>query len=702
MLLFVISLLLSAATLFGADLASEGIHALDSGVVQQRDIKRGPVVSSEQISDAEIFQLYRSNASTYYLSSGAAGDTFAVYLQPLAPCSLHYILQNWYDAGEVEAYLWEPDPRWLERFPGGGVNADNGARGTVHRSPLGEVIAGPVTAVSETYGWQYMMDKNLLEGTEKILRNNGESFFAGFVKKGEDPHPLSSDVRDICYTWFGGPWALSYNDTNACWGMYSSTSPLDLNLIAGVSYSCPRLELKSISILPSTLNGNMERTACSWVYYFMDENAEDIRAWLVWFAVDIGGTTVFYDSVEVFDPDGDHYFYGTIPPMDLAPGAEVRHWFSAIMYEYDYYSEKDKNYHYAILSPASEEKTVLWLQDGAFGGLNGETTPRNRGGSTYLATGELGIRYQFEYYDVAENNGFDEYLIDQKNWDAILVTGSNSTAIPMLAGDFNPFEQYLDNGGSLIYIDPDYLYARDVTGSYIFSEGDFAYDILGLRGGTSDPMPDLSFIGVAGTITDAFTSDPYNIVPHQLKNLGYTANLLSDFLQPVDAENDVLFTGANDGEIYAVQHSLDGGGTAVYFAFDLTLAADTIHVNADGYLPPTEQQLTLLANLLNLVGVSTSEADDSAELPDRVTLHPNYPNPFNPSTEIRFTLPEAGAVNVAVFNLIGQKVATLADERFEAGTHSVNFNGRDLPSGVYLCRMTSGSFAQTQKLVLVK
>ena len=88
--------------------------------------------------------------------------------------------------------------------------------------------------------------------------------------------------------------------------------------------------------------------------------------------------------------------------------------------------------------------------------------------------------------------------------------------------------------------------------------------------------------------------------------------------------------------------------------------------------------------------------------PTTFTLLENYPNPFNPSTVIRFQLPEASRVKLSIYDLSGRLVATLANGWREAGNHQVTFDGSGLPSGVYLYRLQAGAFAASGKMLLLK
>ena len=94
-------------------------------------------------------------------------------------------------------------------------------------------------------------------------------------------------------------------------------------------------------------------------------------------------------------------------------------------------------------------------------------------------------------------------------------------------------------------------------------------------------------------------------------------------------------------------------------------------------------------------------------IPAEYSLDQNFPNPFNVSTQIRFGLPDDGAVNITVFDLLGRAVAELVNEPRAAGMHVVHWNGEDrhgrsLPTGAYLLRLTTNDFSQTRRVTLLR
>ena len=112
------------------------------------------------------------------------------------------------------------------------------------------------------------------------------------------------------------------------------------------------------------------------------------------------------------------------------------------------------------------------------------------------------------------------------------------------------------------------------------------------------------------------------------------------------------------------------------------------------------------ANFSTTVSTSGVFEDRPADLANvahrRYRLDTSYPNPFNPSTTLRYTLPDRSKVTLLVFNTLGQKVATLVEGEVDAGSHEATFDAGGLPSGLYLARLIAGGTVQTTRMQLVR
>jgi len=107
---------------------------------------------------------------------------------------------------------------------------------------------------------------------------------------------------------------------------------------------------------------------------------------------------------------------------------------------------------------------------------------------------------------------------------------------------------------------------------------------------------------------------------------------------------------------------------------------------------------------IGLGDITTGINDDesSITIPNEYTLDQNYPNPFNPSTTISFSIPTAGNVNLSVYDMLGQKVATLISGAQNAGDYKVNWNAAGFSSGIYLYRLVTGFKVISKKMTLLK
>ena len=101
-------------------------------------------------------------------------------------------------------------------------------------------------------------------------------------------------------------------------------------------------------------------------------------------------------------------------------------------------------------------------------------------------------------------------------------------------------------------------------------------------------------------------------------------------------------------------------------------------------------------------GEIVTKIENETHLVEDYRLYQNYPNPFNPATTIKFNLPEKENVMLEVYNLLGERLSVLINEEFNAGEHSVKFDGSNLSSGIYLYRITTEKFEETKKFVLMK
>ena len=159
------------------------------------------------------------------------------------------------------------------------------------------------------------------------------------------------------------------------------------------------------------------------------------------------------------------------------------------------------------------------------------------------------------------------------------------------------------------------------------------------------------------------------------------------------------------------QHVPDDGRYTFRYQADASSGATenaTIVFTATGYEPDTLEVTLTYGNTTCIdVEMMVDQTTDAGKTPSRTELFANQPNPFNPSTTIRYSLEAAVAVRLLVYDTTGRRVRSLVDGSESAGEHSIAFDGRDdrghsLASGVYFYRLEAGSVVKTRKMVLLK
>lgn len=158
-----------------------------------------------------------------------------------------------------------------------------------------------------------------------------------------------------------------------------------------------------------------------------------------------------------------------------------------------------------------------------------------------------------------------------------------------------------------------------------------------------------------------------------------------------------IFLGTNQG----IYMSANGGTTWVLKNQGLPSSGTGYYLSTQGnYLFTSFGQANSLVYRRLL-----SETIDVRQISSVVTdyaLEQNYPNPWNPATKIEYSIPKSGLVTLKVFDILGKEISTLVDENQSPGTYSVNFQGAELPSGIYFYRLQAGSYTETKQMILIK
>ncbi len=204
-----------------------------------------------------------------------------------------------------------------------------------------------------------------------------------------------------------------------------------------------------------------------------------------------------------------------------------------------------------------------------------------------------------------------------------------------------------------------------------------------------------------------FLEDHYNIDSSAV----YISDDFGENWTTIFSDTNRVFTASelNTSTVYI------GSGTKIYLwdtAQPLSMFLETEHEITGLYKKPNSETLYVLTTeeLLivengkasTLKELPVSNESEPTTLPNNITLFQNYPNPFNPSTVISFQLPVSSSVKLAVFDMLGRKIATLVDGKSPAGLQEVTFNAQGLASGMYFYRLETNGFTLTKHLTIIK
>jgi hypothetical protein len=186
-----------------------------------------------------------------------------------------------------------------------------------------------------------------------------------------------------------------------------------------------------------------------------------------------------------------------------------------------------------------------------------------------------------------------------------------------------------------------------------------------------------NWFNISGNLPDSPTQD--GMIYHPGFNTNY-------FLVGMDIG---VFMSSNGGTNWI--ELADGLPNTVAMHLDYNLAGNKIRIGTHG------------RSTYEISGYLTNIVNYNNEIPKKYELSQNYPNPFNPSTRIKFSVMNKNFVSLEVYDILGKKISSLVNNVMSAGTYEVNFDGSNLPSGIYIYQLnTNGVTVDTKKAFLIK
>ena len=218
--------------------------------------------------------------------------------------------------------------------------------------------------------------------------------------------------------------------------------------------------------------------------------------------------------------------------------------------------------------------------------------------------------------------------------------------------------------------------------------------------------------GISGTIFDAETEEPVNdiYVIFAFDEEGYLVKVSSNVEFGMPASGEYYISGLRPGNLYLLVFKVDEIFSSLlhgqwYSGIDVEInpilfaPRMNLPVEASPILIEDDLVSGIDFHIEPIVSITEESVDTK---PMSFDLSYNFPNPFNPTTTIEYTLPQSGDVSLIVFNLLGQEVTRLVSQNQEVGNHKVTWNASNFASGIYFYRLQAGDFVKTRKMVLLK
>jgi hypothetical protein len=255
------------------------------------------------------------------------------------------------------------------------------------------------------------------------------------------------------------------------------------------------------------------------------------------------------------------------------------------------------------------------------------------------------------------------------------------------------FESYLNIGGDLILSGWRMLKSFNWNQNFpvTYPEGSFVRDYLQIVEGDESPIAPSDFTAAAGVSPFSSVSvDSLKLL--EFPYFGKLANV-----------NVIRERGSSADSIYTYIGELSNFNGVPCGVWHQSSAYNVVFLGFPIFFLQKDDAQTLGAEILQALGYQPGAIESEAsEIPFEYSLAQNYPNPFNPTTTISFSIVKSGPVSLIVYDILGRKVKTLVNDPMTPGVYELNFDTRNLPSGVYFYRLTAESFTETKKMLLIR
>lgn len=317
--------------------------------------------------------------------------------------------------------------------------------------------------------------------------------------------------------------------------------------------------------------------------------------------------------------------------------------------------------------------------DGDYGDLDGGIIAPFQG----FFIQNAGANPVFTFSEGAETTGGNFYGKQEENAEHVLRFEINGEGL------FNSVWITLSNNGSFDRTISDALELIPFNENYVLfgsSKGDTMFDIAHFPANPVTQIP----IEIETTLPGRYT----------IKATDVTLSPGAEIVL-VDTKTNVSITVDKDFEYtFEWNESIIEANKQVQQG---NVACGTVEQVRQQFVPTAAQKNKNSESRFYLKFTTDSHFTENPNLPDSFLLKQNFPNPFNPTTQITYELPQQSDVTLQIFDLTGRQVATLVNnESVSAGTHTVNFDATNLSSGMYIYRLQAGSVVLSRKLTLIK